>query len=125
MVYEANCSGSFIDELSGDKRIIITATNNSTRAIIDTGGGLFSNLFFDSISAGKTIKVAFEDVSEYFKENHPEITPLLDDNGDDEGHKAPLPNGGDGHMAKSKYIGTQRNVHSYNNGIPVIRLEGV
>jgi hypothetical protein len=96
-------------------------------ALINNDGAHFSLDFFGSISNGKTIEEAFEVASNnrYFKDYYPEITPLLDDNGDKKGHKAPLPNGGDGHVAKSKYIGTQGNGHSYNNGIPVIRLEGV
>ena len=95
VVYDAHCSGSFIDELSGDGRIIITSTNSTTTASFgNIKGGLFSYYFFDSISARKTIKEAFEDFS-----NSPEIkpdikqdtsqnitTPLLDDNGDRVGH---------------------------------------
>jgi hypothetical protein len=108
VVYDACSSGSFINELSRAGRIIITSTNINVRAIFDKTGGLFSYFFFNSISAGKTIKEAFEDAS-----NSPDIkqykpynmTPLLDDNADGMGHAIPLSDTGDGSLAASKYIG--------------------
>lgn len=109
VVYDACYSGSFIDELSRAGRVIVTSTSINASAIFDTiKGGLFSCYFFSSISAGKTIKEAFEDAS-----NSPEIklykpfniTPLLDDNGDGIGHAIPLSGTGDGSLAASNYIG--------------------
>jgi hypothetical protein len=134
VVCEACNSGCFIDNLSyyNDSsqcgRIIVSsAAVNGDALIINDDGAPFSLDFFRSISNNKTIKEAFEYASNnrYLKEYYPKITPLLDDNGDKKGHKAPLPRGGDGHVAKSKYIGTQRKGHSYNSGISAIRLEEV
>jgi hypothetical protein len=131
VVCEACNSGSFIDDLScynnssPCRRIIVSSTGVDDDAYFDEEGAQFSLYFFRSIYNGKTIEEAFENAS-----NNPfliqwRIKPLLDDNGDKEGHTAPLPNEGDGHVAKYKYIGTQANGHSYNNRIPAIRLEGV
>jgi hypothetical protein len=117
VVYDAHYSDSFIDELSENGRIIITSTNNNTdSALFDNiKGGYFSCYFFDSISARKTIKEAFEDAS-----NSPDIkqnksqnitTPLLDDNGDGIGHaiewsgNCKLDTSRDGSFAEFKYIG--------------------
>ena len=94
-------------------------------ALFDNEGAQFSLYFFRSISNGKTIEEAFENASNNTLLIEWKIKPLLDDNGDKEGHLAPLPNGGDGFVAKDKYIGTQANGHSCNNRIPAIRLEGV
>ena len=126
VVYDACNSGSFINELSGDGRIVITSTGESANAGIDTTGALFSTYFFNSISDARTIKEAFEDAS-----NSPDIiaysimliaagmspqTPLLDDNGDEVGHAIEpqltgdgelLVSTGDGELAASTYIGPQ------------------
>jgi hypothetical protein len=85
--------GSFIDDLSCTGRIIVTSTGIDADAFINKKGAHFSLDFFRRISNGKTIKEAFEDASNnlYLKKYFPEITPMLDDNGD----------------AASKYIGIQ------------------
>ena len=108
VVYDACSSGSFIDNLSCTGRIIVTSTGIDADALYDTKGVVFSKYFFNSISDGKTIKEAFEYASNSPEiKAFPEITPLLDDNGDKGGHAAPLPNAGDGVLADSIYIGTQ------------------
>jgi parallel beta-helix repeat protein len=119
VVYDACYSGSFIDELTGTGRIIVTSTEITANATFDeTKGEVFSHYFFNSISAGKTIKEAFEDASNspeiqlYFKPKNRK--PLLDDNGDGIGHPINLSDSGyglletssgDGLLVKFKYIG--------------------
>jgi parallel beta-helix repeat protein len=109
LVYDACRSGSFIDNLSCNGTIIVTSVDSDTEAQYHVGGVVFSEVFFKSISGGKTIGEAFEFASNYFKDLEPyNITPLLDDNGDNVGHAIPLLGTGDGLLAASKYIGTQR-----------------
>jgi hypothetical protein len=93
VVIDACMCGSFIDDLSCTGRIIVTSTGIDADAFINKKGAHFSLDFFRRISNGKTIKEAFEDASNnlYLKKYFPEITPMLDDNGD----------------AASKYIGIQ------------------
>ena len=117
VIYEACNSGSFIDELSENGRIIITSTSESANAGIDQNGAFFSKYFFNSISDAKTLKSAFESASnaeeiitysEMLKNAglYPQ-TPLLDDNGDGVGHPMPLEGTDDGLIANSKYLGPQ------------------
>jgi hypothetical protein len=119
VVYDANCSGSFIYELSGPRRIIVTSTNITTPAPFDNiNGGFFSHYFFNYISVGKTIKEAFEyasnsrEIQYFFKSKN--RTPLLDDNGDGVGEAITFSGDGggvletsygDGSFATFKYIG--------------------
>jgi parallel beta-helix repeat protein len=122
VVYGACYSGSFIDELSDDKCVIVTSTNH-TFTRFDKVGELFSYYFFDHISDGKTIKGSFEEASELTNIN--DMTALLDDNADGFGHAIPLSGTGDGLLAASICICTPGNVHSYNNWIPAIKLDGM
>jgi parallel beta-helix repeat protein len=118
VVYEACNSGSFIDELSRAGRIIVTSTGlDADSKPTEEMGGVFSYYFFNSISAGDTIKEAFEAASDspeikvhsklLERAGKPPQTPLLDDNGDSVGHGIPLLDTGDGLLAASKYVGTQ------------------
>jgi hypothetical protein len=112
VVYDASHSGSFIDNLSRCGRIIVTSVDNDTKAEYDNEDGVvFSKYFFNSISSGKTIKEAFENVSKYFiDQTFPDLTPRLDDNGDGIGHgirKSEDKLEDDGSLAAYKYIGSQ------------------
>jgi parallel beta-helix repeat protein len=118
VVCEACNSGNFIDDLSRRGRIIVTSADVDADAFFDEEGAQFSLDFFNSISNNKTIKDAFNSASNNSFLIHWGINPLLDDNGDKDGHEAPLPNDGDGYVAKSKYIGIQENSHPSNNWIP-------
>ncbi len=118
-IIEACYSGSFIGELSGSDRIIITSTNSHTRAWGTDIGGRFSLPFFGNLTEGDSFRDAFQDAVldvEYWnsKRSGFEIPyiwengqyPLLDDNGDEEGHMN-VPTGGDGvdgGLADSYYL---------------------
>ena len=116
VIIEACNSGSFIDELSEQGRIIVTSTSASSNALLEKTGATFSRYFFNAIAKGKSIAEAFEEAS-----NAPEIkaysemlskmglnpqTPLLDDNADGEGHAADELEK-EGGFASSTYIGSQ------------------
>jgi hypothetical protein len=140
VVCEASNSGCLIDDLSYYNnlskcgRIIVSSAGVKGDNFINKEGAHFSLDFFGSISNGKTIKEAFEEASNnrYLKDYYPEITPLLDDNGDGVGHNMSELRM-EGPLARSRYIGRQcgardvalTNAHSYNNGIPAIKLEEV
>ena len=143
VVYESGNSGCFIEDLSGTGRIIVTSTGVDACSLsTEEMGGFFSYYFFNSISAGDTIKGAFDAASDspeikaYSKAleglGEPPQMPLLDDNGDGEGHNITELDE-EGPLAGSRYIGRQcgardvalTNAHSYNNWIPAIKLEEV
>ncbi|WP_146066915.1 C13 family peptidase, partial [Candidatus Venteria ishoeyi] len=82
---EACYSGTLIDELAGDKRIVITSTDDK-RAYYDNLGSLsFSRLYFDQLRRGEDFFNAFETVRRKLPDlGYPfnQQMPQLDDNGD-------------------------------------------
>jgi hypothetical protein len=126
VVYDAHCSGSFIDELSDDGRIIITSTNITTPALFDNKkGGFFSYYFFKSISARKTIKEAFEDASNSPDIEHQNMTPLLDDDCDCIGHAIKRSGDGDGVLKTGSSDGQWLHLNTLASGmaLPHQRLQ--
>ena len=109
VVYQACYSGSFVDELSGANRIIITSVSADELSYAIPGmGSTFSWYFWTSISQQNSIGTAFEEaVTNTVNDLGETQTPLLDDNGDGVGHSAPLVDAGDGSRAANKYIGFQ------------------
>lgn len=109
VVYQACYSGSFVDELSGANRIIITSVSADELSYAILGmGSIFSWYFWTSISQQNSIGTAFEEaVTNTVNDLGETQTPLLDDNGDGVGHSAPLVDAGDGSRAANKYIGFQ------------------
>jgi len=114
LIYEACHAGSFINPLSKDNRIIIAATDitHGSYVNLDWTWATFSETFFSSIIACKTIGVAFEDAEanvEAVGDGDIQF-PLIDDNHDEVGHEVDasgnLPNGGDGLDALNIRIGT-------------------
>ena len=117
IIYEACHSGSFINPVSKDNRIIVSATDithgsygNPTR-----DWATFSEKFWSSITECKTIGEAFED-AEAFVEAVGDGNiqyPWIDDNHDEIGHEVDawgdLPNGGDGNDALNVWIGSGSN----------------
>ncbi len=112
IVYEACHSGSFIDPVSKDNRIVVCATDSahSSYPTADLTSAVFTEAFWSSISVGYSIGEAFENARanvnaaglfEYQK-------PWIDDNHDEIGHEVNilghLPNGGDGVDALNSHI---------------------
>ena len=77
--------GSFIDNLAGENRIIITATDSSGYSWGKTDGmSYFSGELFTSIGAGKNLKDAWMDADSFICDNREELysqNPQLEDNG--------------------------------------------
>lgn len=114
LIYEACHSGSFIDEVSQDNRIVITATdvNHGSKVNGDWTWAAFSEGFWNSIKECNTIGEAFEDGVENVDDlgYSGAQFPWIDDDHDGIGHEAnatgELPNGGDGNDALSTTIGS-------------------
>ena len=97
VICEGPDSGNFIDDLSNDRKVIISSTGVTLCSKYHKEmGGVFSHCFFDNISSGKSIKAAFENASNSSvikhysttickNKGHLPQTPWLDDNGDGKG----------------------------------------
>ncbi|MFX1500360.1 MAG: C13 family peptidase [Promethearchaeota archaeon] len=115
IIYEACHAGSFIDDISKSNRIVITSTDTTHNAYASEYFAYFSEEFFSSIVACKTIGECFEDaVDHVIASGYGGIEiPLIDDNHDDTGNEVDawgnLPNGGDGSDALNYWIGTGTN----------------
>ncbi|MEK7862630.1 MAG: C13 family peptidase, partial [Chloroflexota bacterium] len=149
VVFGSCYSGSFIPALSGDNRIVITATSadqisyrgvdsdpsdgDSTR-----DGEFFLMEFFRDLGQGKTLKEAFERASaatlQYTADStggsgasaRPPQTPLLDDNGDGVGSAGVL-TGADGDRAALAVLGLGANpggALSWFTATPSLPLDG-
>ncbi len=126
-------SGSFIDDLSGDNRIIITSAapgESSYKGPLDEDeireGEYFISEFFKAVSFGKSLKQCFEEavaITEIFTSsgsgfaNAPYYDnslqhPLLDDNGDGEGSNDTSGSYEDGLLSKSIFIGVSSITHN-------------
>ena len=107
-------SGGFIDDLSGRNTVVITSTRKD-----ETNSAAFIEPFlasFDGIGdANSDGKVSFAEAfnyasnnvsDQYINNNWGTITEhaQLDDNGDKISHEAPVPSGGDGHLAEDIYL---------------------
>ena len=132
-------AGNFIDDLSGENRIIVSSTNKEKKAYGHTEYGLFfSTPFFTALGAGWSYGEAWEyadrTIVDSLDINDPNVVvlknmqknkdssfisinsnddqiPLIDDNGDKQGHgtndKDTLPLSGDGNLALQTYPGYQ------------------
>ncbi len=98
-------SGSFIDELSSDERIIMTAANATYNSYCATPV-YFGYLIWIKLNRGYDWAETFNWTAEMIDEfiPSPQI-PLLDDNGDGVGHSYPIPSGGDGSFADDVFWG--------------------
>ena len=110
VVIEGCHSGSFIDELSQDNRIIVTSTATYFGAAFnaDRTNGAFSESFWSSIAFCATIGHAFEEAVEHIRDLGCNQSPQLDDNHDGIGttpyHNDFLPTGGEGFDALNVHI---------------------
>jgi hypothetical protein len=117
IIYEACHAGSFINPVSKNNRIILTATDSAHGSYANPAfdWATFSEGFWSSILQCKTIGKAFEDAEAYVESvGDGDIQfPLIDDNHDEVGHETDafghLPNGGDGNDALDYWIGTGSN----------------
>ncbi len=113
IIYEACHAGSFIDPISKHNRIVITSTDSAGSAYASSSWAYFSEKFFSSIIACKTIGECFEDAVAYVEALDVTEYPMIDDNHDETGHQVDawgnLPNGGDGSDALNYWIGTGSN----------------
>ncbi|MHA1201578.1 MAG: C13 family peptidase [Candidatus Heimdallarchaeaceae archaeon] len=93
VVIEACHSGSFIDKLSQDNRIIVTSTATYFGAAFnaDRTTGAFSESFWSSIASCASIGHAFEGAVEHIRNLGKNQVPQLDDNHDGVG-TTPYPN---------------------------------
>lgn len=112
LIYEACESGSFINELSQDNRIICTATDDTHGSSVNPAGdwATFSEPFWGAIADGSTIGNAFIDACYFVVDagHGGDQFPWIDDNHDGVGHRLNnygcLPNGGDGSDASATKI---------------------
>ena len=119
-------SGSFIDDLSGNRRVIIASAasdESSYKGPLDNDnirqGEYFVSAFFKAVSYGKSIKAGFEEASAltetFTSSGSGEVNapyhddswqhPLLDDNGDGVGSNDLLDPVGDGLLSENLFIG--------------------
>ncbi len=87
-ILEAPHSGTFIPELSGDNRVIITSADSERAYYDDLGALSFTRLYFDKLrdmNKNRSFSKAFSEVSAEFSGADSIFRhqrPLLDDNGD-------------------------------------------
>lgn len=104
LIYAACDSGSFIDDLSKNGRVIVTSSRSFQSSFMDSDSmEVFSGFFWKEVKSGHSIMSSFNYASS--KMDLQKQTPILDDNGDGVGHWACLPNNGDGSLAANTYIG--------------------
>ncbi|MCE7741510.1 MAG: hypothetical protein GOP50_03540 [Candidatus Heimdallarchaeota archaeon] len=110
VVIEGCHSGSFIDTLSKDNRIIVTSTSTYQGAAFNTerNWGAFSEAFWSSIASCRSIGVSFDDGVDHIRALGKNQSPKLDDNHDGYG-TTPYPNdylptGGEGFDALDTWI---------------------
>lgn len=120
IVIQACHSGSFIDDLKGDNTTVITSCRaNQTSYGFECVGSHFSQPFWKNITDNCTLTEAFKKASDAVSKQNkkmaskrPPETPLYEDDGNGEGHTAPLPNGGDGDRTKDLKIGENISTNS-------------
>jgi hypothetical protein len=82
IVIEACFSGSFIDELSKDGRVVIASTGAWTLARASNDGANFSDAFIDGLDQGMSLLGAFSEGADAAKVAFPAQVAGLDDDGD-------------------------------------------
>ena len=126
VVIEGCHSGSFIDTLSKDNRIIVTSTATYLGAAFnaDRTNGAFSEAFWSSIAYCETIGKAFEAAGTHIRNLGCNQSPKLDDNHDGIGTTVYpndyLPSGGEGYDALDVRIWAEPRIC-----FPIIQIEMV
>lgn len=133
VVMESCKVGSFINDLSGPNRVIITSTDSDSSSYgVNGGRSPFSEKIFLSFGAGKNLKESWEDADSYICSNRlsfPGQNPQLDDNGNgygvgtyknadqlpmDDGHTANK-NNWDGNLAAKSNVRSKQFNYKFMN----------
>ncbi len=81
VLYEACKSGSFVSELGGTNRVVLTTAGNENAVIALDGNISFSQYFFAAVGQGKPVLEAFDLASAAMAPLSQQV-PRLDDDGD-------------------------------------------
>ena len=82
LIYDACKSGSFMDELQGENRTIITSSNATRDALFLQGGAIsFSGLFWQYIDNGQDMYTAYTQSEAFFDRNQFKQDPQVSING--------------------------------------------
>ena len=82
-VWTSAChSGSFVDSLSQEGRVVIASTATHAVAYATQNGARFSDTFLESLERGLSLYNSFEQARWMAETTHPDQTPWLDDDGD-------------------------------------------
>ena len=116
-VNAASSSGPFVEALSGEGRVVMTATRNAGEKMAPTFGGYFVEAFADGsddadqnkdqrVSMLEAFSFAQLKVAQSYEADGRLATehPLLDDDGDGEGTQEPDPLEGDGRVARASFF---------------------
>jgi hypothetical protein len=82
VIMEACHSGSFVDGLSEDGRVVIASTAIHAVAYATQEGAEFSDSFVNGLDRGLSLYNSFEEARYAAETAHPDQTPWLDDDGD-------------------------------------------
>jgi len=96
VVYEACHSGSFIDGLKKQRRVVIASTGRLNNAYPSRRGALFSDAFFTQLGQCKDLYTSFRAATAAVGATGLWQTPWLDDNGDG------MPDDKDGAVARQR-----------------------
>ena len=96
-------SGAFIPRLSGENRVIVTSVQADESNSAGFAEYVIEAFRKENATVAQVFGEATDSVNGWYTVKHlpPMEHPLLDDNGDGVGHRAPVPNGGDGLLAMS------------------------
>jgi len=115
VVNTASASGGFVSALSGDRRIVVTATRSARERERTYFGSYFVDAFVadgadtdkdERVSLLEAFQYARREVGRRYERDNQLLTEhaLLDDNGDGEGTAEPGPTAGDGPLAGGFYL---------------------
>jgi hypothetical protein len=82
VIMEACHSGSFVDTLSEEGRVVIASTAMHAVAYASDAGAEFSDAFLSGLGRGLSLYNSFEEARWAAETAHPDQTPWLDDDGD-------------------------------------------
>ncbi|MEM9181718.1 MAG: C13 family peptidase [Pseudomonadota bacterium] len=102
MIYDACQSGSFLDELAGPSRVVITSAQAEENAYFVSSGTLsFSNHFWSQVFNGRSLEQAYSFARNSQSMSFPLQNPLLDANGNGIGNENE-----DLNLLNTRFIGT-------------------
>ena len=114
MIYDACRSGSFIDDLQGENRTIITSSDTDHDALfLQDGAVSFSGLFWQYVDNGQDLYTAYSESRNFFHDNGFKQNPQLSINGVNDPRKLK------GHFIGRgyKYAGAVVSVKSVQNSV--------